>query len=292
MESKRTTTLISFCTKSHFDVWKLTSECVPNFVTADRYIVYVPDDEVSLFQKITNPTVSVFPESALEIEYKNELKTAVAFSGNSKRFNWYFQQFLKIESLIATEADRLIIWDADCVPVKEMEFFGQSGKPKFILSSEYNYEYFDCIDRLLKIEKIKKLSYISPGFPFLKSWISEFVNYVEAVNPGKKWWEAIIAETNLSSKSGFSEFETLGTWAQHSHPNDFEILTCNWERFGQSRFNYARNINSTQLIEIGKSNNLDIISFENWDVRGIRRVMKIILRFVPNTYIKIKTKYT
>jgi hypothetical protein len=47
-----------------------------------------------------------------------------------------------------------------------------------------------------------------------------------------------------------------------------------WERLGQSRFGYARRFNAERMIEIGRENGLGIISFENWDLRGIRKVIR------------------
>jgi len=58
----------------------------------------------------------------------------------------------------------------------------------------------------------------------------------------------------------------------------------NWERFGQSRFGYAKSFDTKELIGIGLANNLDIISFENWDKRGMNRIRKYFLRKIRNAF--------
>lgn len=52
-------------------------------------------------------------------------------------------------------------------------------------------------------------------------------------------------------------------------PGDWRNVKLTWERSGQSRFGYARSLKPSDIEHIGKSNDIDIISFENWDLRGL-----------------------
>lgn len=257
--------LISFCSKQHADVWKLTSALLTKFLHADEYKVYVPEEDVSFFLEITNPKIKVLSEKNLGNSYRKNLEDAVKLAGNEERLNWYLQQFYKIEAAHNINSSAIIIWDADCVPVKEIKLFNNRMNPIYMnCSKEFNKLYFDNIERLLEMKKIKNQSFITPGFPILKEWLVEFLNAIEKKH--KCFWaEAIIKNTNFQSRSGFSEFETLGTWVANSYPNNWVSEKKRWERYGSSRFGSADKFSPEQIIVIGDQNNLDIISFENWD---------------------------
>jgi hypothetical protein len=85
--------------------------------------------------------------------------------------------------------------------------------------------------------------------------------------------------TDFSLRSGFSETETLGTWVANSYPGEWTSRIGSWERFGQSRFGLARSIGTEELIVIGKKHNLEIISFENWDVSKIKKIIGVLKNF-------------
>lgn len=282
------TALISFCTKAHSEVWKLTSQGLIKFVQADRFIVFVPDNEVNFFRSITNHKIEVFSEKKLPSKFYFNLNIAINKANNIPRFNWYYQQFLKIESLIEIQSQNLIIWDSDCVPVRSMNFFSSEGFPKYIMSDEFHSEYFLNLEKLLGLKKINTKSYIAPGFPITKKWIEEFVYDVQKFNNGLEWYDAIISTTDFSKASGFSEFETLGSWIQANHENEIMVFNCNWERFGQSKIGYAKNLELSQVINFANQKNLDVISFENWDVRGFKKYFKssLILIYKFGSFIK------
>ena len=265
MDSGFSRRVISVCTLKHSDVWKLTSTLLPDHLEANEYLVYVPENEVDEFKKITDSRVQVVPETSLTSPYRQELHQKLLDAGNEWRFGWYFQQFLKIEAVLASNCDSTIIWDADCVPINNIQMFDANNVPLFMQASEYHEAYFLTIKKLLKIERIQDYSFIIPGFPILKSWIYEFISEIENINENKNWHEALLDSIDLSQKSGFSEFETIGTWLVNAHPDGFLNKNYKWERFGQSRFGAAKNFDRETITLIGQSEGLDIISFENWD---------------------------
>ncbi len=269
------THIYSFCTLKHLNVWQKTSELLPKNVPADEYFVYVPDQEVKEFKKFTNSAVTVLSEDVLSQKFAQQLKVAVDKSGNVNRYGWYLQQFLKIESLVSSRADLMAIWDSDCVPVKKIDLFNDEHVPIYSKSSEYHKEYFKVIKKILGLSKIQDHSFIIPGFPFTKNWITEFINELELRHSGLKWGEILIQEINFGLISGFSEFETLGTWISNRHRSEFEYREYSWERFGQSRFGTVSEFSSHELIKLGEINNLDVISFENWDSIELKKKNKL-----------------
>lgn len=282
-----TTRVISICSLSHQNVWKLTSNLLPVHVSADEYLVYVPDEELEGFRSITNPAIEVLPQSSLGLQFSEKLLQAVNFADNAQRYGWYLQQFLKIEGLMQSPARRVVIWDADCVPVREIKLFDESGMPIYMKASECHQEYFSMIERLLGLTRIQSHSFVIPGFPMQGDWVKRFINDIESYSGGMDWFDAIISCTDLTQKSGFSETETLGTWVANSYPGEYSLSDLAWERFGQSRFGPASKFTPTEIVALGKKKNLDIISFENWDHRTLWKTLIRAARFL---YEKVTRK--
>ena len=86
MSHSNFTTVISLCSLDHDEVWKLTSKLLPQFIQADRYIVYVPDNQVVKFREITDSRIEVISENLLGNQYTQKLQEQVTLSGNSKRY--------------------------------------------------------------------------------------------------------------------------------------------------------------------------------------------------------------
>ena len=269
LDTKFSIGVVTICSLDHADVWKLTSNLLPKLVEADNYYVYVPESEITEFAQITNSKIQILSQELLGENYFHSLQARVAFFDNQKRFGWYLQQFFKIEALLNSDDTHLIIWDADCVPVKKMNLFDSSGKPIYMIASHENHPvYFETIKKLLNIFRIQQFSFVIPGFPILKSWVSEFIQEIEDFHK-QSWHQSIISCTPLGEASGFSETETLGTWVANRYPMAWTTFSLNWERHGQKRFGYARDFNENSVVGLGMRHNLDIISFENWDSRSI-----------------------
>jgi len=260
------TTVITICASFHAEVWKRTSKHLPLFVRADEYLVYVPEKDLELFRDITDPAITVLAQETLGSGYSDPLKSKLDKSSNPSRYGWYLQQFFKIEALINSSAGKLVIWDADCVPVAEISLFDSSGLPIYMTAGEFHAPYFEMIERLLGITRVQNHSFVIPGFPILKSWVNDFIGAIENRNQGQRWFDAILTHTDFDLMSGFSETETLGTWIASSYPNQWRQQQISWERLGQSRFGKVTEFDSLDLIELGKREGLQVITFENWDL--------------------------
>lgn len=275
--------IVSFCTLEHKDVWIRTSRLLPKFVQADEYKLYVPDVQVKSFKEISNKDIQVIPESSLYKSFYDSLKQKIKKSNNEKRFNWYLQQFLKIQSLISNNSRKLVIWDSDCVPLKPLIFFKEEV-PIYMKSTEFHKEYFEFIEKALNLKRIQNHSFITPGFPILKTWVTQFINEIETKN-NKSWIDVFIEHIDFSQISGFSEFETLGTWITNRHQKNFEFSDYTWERYGQSRFGEVSSLEIEELVDIGLKHELDIVSFENWDV--VSSFSRKVVKKIKNSGLKI-----
>jgi hypothetical protein len=156
-----------------------------------------------------------------------------------------------------------------------------------MIAGEFHAPYFEMIERLLGIHRVQSHSFVIPGFPILKSWVNDFINAVESRNNGQKWFEAILSHTDFDLMSGFSETETLGTWIANAYPTQWSHQRISWERLGQSRFGKAAEFDSLKLIELGKSEGLQVITFENWDLSRksslLKSLKRLLTKFRPNS---------
>jgi hypothetical protein len=264
----------------------LTSRLLPRFVEADEYVVYVPHDQVNKFREITDIRINVLSENLLGNSYIKNLKEKVESSGNAKRYGWYLQQFFKIEALLKSDSKNVIIWDSDCVPVREVKLFIDGQYPIFMQASrEFNPIYFETISKMLGMQRLHDFSFIIPGFPIPTKWAHEFAQYFTDQNK-LNWYDSIIKNTPFEQMSGFSEYETLGTWVANKYPTFWSPIDIKWERLGQSRFGYARDFTEESIVEIGEKYGLHVISFENWDHRGFKRFLNQV-----RAVFLIKTNY-
>lgn len=263
--------VITICSLKHADVWKLTSRLLIEHLPADEYFLYVPHNEIEEFRQITPNEIRVIAQETLGADYREPLMQAVQDSGNINRYGWYLQQLYKIEALLDCERDLGIIWDADCVPIQPIPVLDSQSKIVYMdVSTEYNPPYFAAIERLLGMARVQSQCFVIPCFPFWSAWGKEFVHDLETKSQGQTWWEAIISQTDLSLTSGFSETETLGTWVANRHGDSWVSVKGHWERYGQRRFGYARKFSVRRLKRVTKMTDLDIVAFENWDIRGFK----------------------
>jgi len=282
MSSKFTTRVVSMCSKSHMGVWRLTSELLTRFVKADEYFVYVPQNEIDDFRRVTNSSITVRSQESLDVGFGKLLLEEVKEKSNYARFGWYLQQFYKIQALIESPTSSTIIWDADCVPTRNIQIFNEKNQPVYMRATENHPPYFEMMERFLGLPIVQNQSFVIPGFPILNRWTKEFVEFVEDRHRQSTWFEAIIQDTDFGLQSGFSETETLGTWIANSYPDSWTSIDLNWERLGQSRFNYAKRLSPASVVALGEKHNLDIISFENWDLRGMRGRLNYLITLRQN----------
>lgn len=276
-----TVTSITICSLSHRDVWRLTAPMMAKNLDVDFFRVYVPEDERAAFSDVTPEVFDIRSQSELDSNFESLLRSDLSKHGNSPRYGWYAQQFMKLEAIRKAESENVVIWDADCVPTRRIPLFSAIGAPVYMMANEGHEPYFEVIRRIFGELKRAPYSFVIPGFPFFRSWFEEMVTELE-LRADSPWVQELVSKSDLASRSGFSETETLGTWAYNRHPEELEWIRLNWERRGTSRFGYARNFTPDSLSEVALDHDLDIISFENWDLRGwklfVHRVLNKLLR--------------
>lgn len=258
------TEVICVCSWSDATTWKKGAPYILRNIAAERYRLLVPDLEVEDFRKITPAAFEVLPESNYVAPISKLLDEKIPADRRGRK-GWYLQQFIKMAAALAAEKDQtVLIWDADTIPLKPLDFVDPTGRIRYYKGVEHHLPYFGLIEQLLGLRKAVDFSFIAQCFPLRGQWLAELRAELER-KYDVPWYEAIIARIDFSQSSGFSEYETIGTYIAHHHPDEISFYDGPWWRYGN------RLVGDVDLLTERKARSLsrhyDFMSFEKWERR-------------------------
>ena len=176
---------------------------------------------------------------------------------------WYFQQLLKLSCAYnETISDNYLVWDADTVLLRPLEFIDNDGKMIFTIATEYHPDYFLNYRKLIGEEPMREYSFIAQHMVMNKSIVKEMLENIDKRFPGKDDWPWKIIN-NLCGKSNqlFSEYEFYGHYVKKHYPDKFAIREIPWTRSGSSLT--RGNPTPADLEQLSKK--YFYASFEIWD---------------------------
>ncbi len=137
--------------------------------------------------------------------------------------------------------------------------------PLFNIKTEYHKPYFETMNKLLGIEKQIQGSFVTEHMMVDKYIMIELIQKIEENNeiPGEKFYEKILYSIdNIEDllKSGFSEFETYGTYLISQYPQNLKFRELKTLRDGKRALGEYRNEKVLEWV----SHSYDTISFEKW----------------------------
>ena len=166
---------------------------------------------------------------------------------------WYEQQFLKMAYSRICKNEYYLIWDADTIPIKFIPLF-ENDHPFFDMKTEHHIPYFQTMKRLLPDLKFSNKSYISEHQMIKTEYMKNLLDEIENNSKlkGKFFWEKILMAINLNdlNYSGFSEYETYGTFVDTRYPNFYNHRKWFSFRYGTNFFNNASNLNENDIFLI------------------------------------------
>lgn len=243
-------------------IYIVTSKNAANDIPNDVNFI----DEDSVFTGLTLSNVK---------EYLKSL------NADEKNAGWYLQQFLKMSVCFCDKNEFYLVWDADTIPLRHIDFFDDNGKPFFTLKREHVESYFNTIKNLFNFEKTTPESFVSEHMLFNVKIMKNLINDIEGSSniPGDTFWKKILQACNLlegdqkkqTKQRYFSEFETYGTYVDYKYPDFYEKRRLMTLRLGKSFLGD----NPTDEILEWVSHDLDIISFEKWDTTQIEDVIAL-----------------
>lgn len=264
---------------------------IDNFLNnIDYYFYRLPINNIVLICNIkdiqlnlTNPQIELIDESNL-ISYST-VKELLLHRHNSpeveRRVGWYFQQFLKMNFARICKDEYYLLWDSDTVPLKTISLFDKEEIPFLDCKKEYHKPYFDTLKKILPgYQKRIAKSFIAEHMLIKTSHMCELLDTIEANNsvPGNLFYEKIINAIALDHLplSGFSEFETYGTYVHKKYPNDYSLRDWQSLRYGGMFFSKL-DMKNNDIIEWLNSY-YDAISFEKVHYLTGSNILKPLMR--------------
>lgn len=273
--------VISVCSIKDISVWALAAKYLTDFIDAVEFVVIVPETDLDQFRAVTPNTIKVISEKIYTDQIYKLLKPKFN-EKNIGRYGWYLQQFIKLVALSEAKDDETyLIWDADTIPLRPLTFNSRDGLA-YYKATEHHLPYFEVISRLLGLEKIVSHSFIAQCFPARGAWMREFIFFIES-RQGLPWLEAIIETTNFQEISGFSEYETLGTFFSHKYTDRIRFTNKKWLRFGHSVIGGIHKFNHPHSKLLLSS--FDFVSFEAWDKPWIKKL-------IENMVMRLSTRFS
>ncbi len=147
---------------------------------------------------------------------------------------WYFQQFLKWGFAGTCDpSEGYLIWDADTILLRPLEFKDNDGRTLLTTSSEYHEPYFETYEALLGHRPHERISFISQHQWIEVNILRQLLDDISGMN-GRNWpWE-IMAKLRGDGTNLFSEYETYGHYCLTRHPEACALRQLPWSRDGRS----------------------------------------------------------
>lgn len=186
-----------------------------------------------------------------------------------ERSGWYLQQFLKMAYAQYCEDDYYLIWDADTAPLKRIDMF-ELDYPLFDIRIEEHMPFFNTIANLFGgMHKMIEGSFVAEHMvincDIMNCLLAEIDN--NSYLQGSSWYEKILRaiEKEELPWSGFSEFETYGTYCMARYPQKYRFREWHSCREGNLYFEAG---NLTLKEEKWLAREFDALSFEKWQHRN------------------------
>jgi hypothetical protein len=227
--------IISACLARDLPVYRATYQSLRRHLPGSDIHVVTKKEDFPKFKEACGPELTLWDEAELVPHMTLGELRKMPFPFFPKGAGWYFQQFLKFAFVtVANDRDKhFLIWDADTVLLRTVEFFDDDGRPYYTKATEHHLPYFETFDALFDEPAIREFSFISQHQIINKTILRDMLSEIELRHPKSKNWAWAIME-NLRGKGSnlFSEYETYGHYLKSRHPDSFVIRNLDWTRNG------------------------------------------------------------
>lgn len=268
------------------EVWITTSEQIIRNISSRRYLLIEPDNQKNQFVENTPQNFEIVGESFYWESWKQHFDQKIT-ARNFSRQGWYLQQLIKLSAAKHhSNVARILIWDADTVPLRKIQLFEPDESINYVVSEEFHKPYFNNIQLLLNLGKVVDYSFISQCFPVSGDLMESFSREIEVIH-NQNWIQAIIDCINPTEESGFSEYESLGTFISNKYPELVKVSSYKWIRHGYWLTKNEK-LSSNFVFKLLLIN-YHFISFETWDKNVVS--FKQSLKFWIKLVLKSKSNY-
>lgn len=250
-------------------------EFIEKYISVDEVVV-IGNEETGLIVEKSDKKLCFLREDTIYpgMNYNSIATFIRKCSGKEGRTGWYLQQFLKMAYAFVCKDDYYLVWDGDTIPVRKIELFDSEGHPFMALKEEYNKPYFDTMEKLFGFGKEREESFISEHMLIHTGYMKEMIEEIgkKADLVGEMFFEKILSAVvpDMLSGSGFSEYETYGTYVTKKHPELYKCISYSSCRHTVSMIGLNPSAEQIQWLA-GK---YEAISFEKWDspIKGLTKM--------------------
>lgn len=189
---------------------------------------------------------------------------------------WYFQQFLKWAFVLQCgRGESCLVWDADTVPLRPIEFTDAAGRTLLTSSDEHHRPYFDTFEALLGFRPDPRPSFISQHQWIEVDLLRELVERIER-RSDRPWPWAVMEGLRGEGSNRFSEYETYANFGLETHPSRFVIRELPWTRHARSMAGFPPTARGLELL----AERFAFASFESnrslrgWCVHWLRTLLR------------------
>lgn len=227
--------IVSACLARDLPVYRVTYQSLRRHLPGSEIHVITRKEDFSKFREECGPELTLWDEAALVPHMTLGELRKMPLRFFPKGAGWYFQQFLKYAFInVSNGDDHYLIWDADTVLLRPIEFFTPEGKPIYTTATEHHAPYFETYQALFGSKAEREFSFISQHQIIRKSILREMLSKIESRNPTSKNWAWAIMENLRGNGSNlFSEYETYGHYMKAEHPDSYVVRNLEWTRNGE-----------------------------------------------------------
>jgi len=244
--------VVAACLKRDLPKLARAHASLRRFVAMKRLHVITAEKDFGEFRKVLGSDVELIDEATMIPGVTLPALKVIPLARLSQGHGWYFQQLLKFQfAFRETGDDFFLIWDADTVPLRPLEFFDVQGRMLVTKAEEFHRPYFLTYEKILGRPARREFSFIAQHMPVQKSVLREMLAEIEAHCPGGENWAWKIMR-NLAGEGSnrFSEYETYGHYLKEKYPERAVFRELPWLRRGATEC--GRNPAAAALAKLGE----------------------------------------
>ncbi len=253
--------VVTSCLRRDLHILGLACKNISRFIPVKELHVITARRNFDCFAQVLGPEAVLLDEDRMIDGMTLQSLKTIPLARFSQGPGWYFQQLLKYQfTFHKPEDDYFLIWDADTIPLRKLEFFDGQGRMLLTKAEEYHPPYFQTYEKLLGQPARREFSFIAQHMVVQKSILREMLGDIERHCPGTgNWAWKIMRNLGGEGSNRFSEYETYGHYIKGKYPHLVSFRELPWSRRGASRF--GRNPPEDVLGRLGET--YSYVSFED-----------------------------
>lgn len=240
--------LIFVCTSKDFEILPISIrfalKATKNY-NVKKVIVITPQSDTEVATKVLSSfgeKIFVVNEDNL-ISYEQRERLRIKFKN---RYGWALQQILKVESVLKSNSDGVLIVDSDTLLIRSRNWLDQDRSQILMPSWEYNISYYSYLDKLGISLKAPKYTFVTHHM-LMQPWVLKEAFSAIGWSNVDSLIKSLLSENFLSSESPFCvEYEFYGQYLWNNHRE--KIRLEKWANISVSRSTLKEFGNTTRLL--------------------------------------------